>query len=101
MLVVLRNDSQYPQSWKRNSNDYPVKVFHFPCAVRQNVRRRRWITARHRGDSFVCTMDSYICSIHFVGGNGSTKEYPDPISAVASNKKVSLSVFPFITLFET
>ena len=54
----------------------------------------------HRGDSFVCTKDSYInCSIHFVRGNGPTKEYPDPISAVASKEKVSLSVFSFITLF--
>ena len=34
----------------------------------------------------------------FVLGNGPTKEYPDPISAVTSKEKVSLSVFPFITL---
>ena len=39
------------------------------------------------------------CSIHFVGGNGPTNEYPDPISAVASKEKVSLSVFLFIILF--
>ncbi|XP_068743955.1 uncharacterized protein [Montipora capricornis] len=45
-------------------------------------------TACHRGDTFVCTKDSYICSIHFVGGNGPTKEYPDPISAIASKEKV-------------
>ena len=31
--------------------------------------------------------------------DGPTKEYPDPISAVASKEKVSLSVFPFIILF--
>ena len=73
--------------------------FHFPGAVRQNERRQRWITACHRGDSFVCTKDSYICSIHFVGGNGPTKQYPDPISAVASKEKVRLSVLPFTTLF--
>lgn len=85
---TCRNDSRYPQSWKRNSNDDPVKFFHFPGAVRQNERRQRWITACHRGDSFVCTKDSYICSIHFVGGNGPTKQYPDPISAVASKEKV-------------
>ena len=41
------------------------------------------------------------CSIHFVGGNGPTNEYPDPISAVASKEKVSLSVFLFIILFVT
>ena len=43
----------------------------------------RWL------DSFVCTKDSYICSLHFVGGNGPTLEDPDPISAVASKKTVS------------
>ncbi|XP_067023900.1 uncharacterized protein [Acropora muricata] len=85
---TCRNDSRYPQSWKRNSNDDPVKFFHFPGAVRQNERRQRWITACHRGDSFVCTKDSYICSIHFVGENGPTKQYPDPISAVANKEKV-------------
>ena len=95
---TCRNDSRYPQSWKRNSNGAPVKFFHFPGAVRQNNRRQRWITACHRGDSFVCTMDSYICSIRFVGVNGPTKEHPDPISAVASKEKVGLSVFPFIIL---
>ena len=93
------DNSQYPQSWKRNSNGDPVKFFHFPGAVRRNKRRQRWITACHRGDSFVGAKDSYICSIHFVGGNGSTNKYPDPISAVASKEKVSLSVFLFIILF--
>ena len=96
---ACRNDSQYPQSWKRNSNDDPFKFFHFPGTVRQNMIPQRWITACHRGDSFVCTKDSYICSIHFVGGNGPTKQYPDPISAVASKEKVGLSVFLFTTLF--
>ena len=66
---------------------------------RQNERRQRWITACHRADLFVCTKDSYICSIHFVGGNGPTNQYPDPISAVASKEKVRLSVFLFTTLF--
>ncbi|XP_068736064.1 uncharacterized protein [Montipora capricornis] len=66
----------------------PDTLGHFPGAHRQNERRQRWITACHRGDTFVCTKDSYICSVHFVGGNGPTKEYPDPISAIASKEKV-------------
>ena len=37
----------------------------------------------------MCTKDSYVCSLHFVGGNGPTEEDPDPISAVASNERVS------------
>ena len=28
----------------------------------------------------MCTKDSYICSLHFVGGNGPTKDDPDLIS---------------------
>ena len=27
------------------------------------------------------TKDTYICSLHFVGGNGPTEEDPDPINA--------------------
>ena len=37
----------------------------------------------------MCTKDSYVSSLHFVGGNGRTEEDPDPISAVASKKRVS------------
>lgn len=96
---TCKNDSRYPESWKRNANGDPVKFFHFPGAVRQNERRQKWIQACHRGDSFVCTKDSYICSLHFVGGNGPTKEDPDPISAVASKQRVSLFNFAVITPF--
>ena len=31
----------------------------------------------------MCTKDSYVCSLRFVGENGPTEEDPDPISAVA------------------
>ena len=40
----------------------------------------------------MCTKDSYICSIHFVHGNGPTKEDPDPISAIVSKERVSSSI---------
>ena len=33
---------------------------------------------------------SYICSLHFVGENGPTAEYPDSTSAVLSTEHVSL-----------
>ena len=65
-----------------------MKFFHFPGAVRQNERRQKWIKACHRGDPFVCKKDSYICCLHFVGGNGPTEEDPDPISAVAGKERV-------------
>ena len=96
---TCKNDSRYPESWVRNSDGDPVKFFHFPGAVRQNERRQKWIKVCHRGNSFLCTKDSYICSLHFVGGNGPTKDDPDPISAVASKERVSSSIYAFITLF--
>ena len=56
---------------------------HLPGAVGQKERRQRWIRPCHRCDSLVCTKDSYVCSLRFVGENGPTEEDPDPISAVA------------------
>ncbi len=83
-----KNDTRYPHLLKRNKNNDPVKFYHFPGPVHSAERRRKWIIACHRGDDFVCTKDSYVCGIHFVGNNGPTKESPDPISAIASTEKV-------------
>ena len=47
----------------------------------------------------MCIKDSFVCSLHFVGGNGPTKVDPDPISAVASKERVSLYNHSFISLF--
>ena len=82
-----KNDCRYPHLLKRNKNNDPVKFYHFPGAVRA-AERRRWIIACHRGDNFVCTKDSYVCGLHFVGSNGPMKENPDPISAIANKEKV-------------
>ena len=37
----------------------------------------------------MCMKDSYVCSLHIVGGNGQTKVDPDPTSAVASKERAS------------
>ena len=37
----------------------------------------------------MCKKDSYVCSLHFVGGNGPTEVDPGPISVVASKERVS------------
>ena len=37
----LKNDSQYPESWKINPNGDPVKFFHFPGAVRQKREKAK------------------------------------------------------------
>ena len=43
---TCRNDSRYPQSWKRNSNDDPVKFFHFPGAVKPSFHMIATIAAQ-------------------------------------------------------
>ena len=37
----------------------------------------------------MCTKDSNVRSLNFVGENGPKEEDPDPISAVASKERVS------------
>ena len=37
----------------------------------------------------MCMKNSYVCSLHFFGGNGPTEVDPDPISAVASKERAS------------
>ena len=88
---TCKSDSRYPDRLKRNSSGNEVFFLHFPGAKYHNAKRERWITACHRGDGFVCTKDSYICSLHFVGENGPTNDYPDPISAIKSTENVSIN----------
>lgn len=79
---TCRNDTRYPQRIKRNSKGDEVSFLHFPGAKYHNTKRERWIRACNRHDDFNCTNHSYICSLHFVGGNGPTYQHPDPIQAV-------------------
>ena len=37
----------------------------------------------------MCTKDSNVCSLNFVGENGPTEEDPDLISALVSKERVS------------
>ena len=67
---TCKNDTRYPDSMIKNHNGDLVTFFHFPGQKRQTERRNRWILACSRGDSFNCTKDSYVCSLHFVGENG-------------------------------
>ena len=66
-----------------------MNFFHFPGAKRSAERREEWITECHRGDKLLCTKDSCVRSLHFVGSNGPTKYNPDPISTVTSEEKVN------------
>ena len=60
---TCKNDSRYPESWKRNPNGDPMKYFHFPGAVRQNERRQK---------------SPHICSLHFVGVKWGWQAYTIP-----------------------
>ena len=39
------------------------------------------------------TKDTYICSVHFVGGNGPTDDYPDPIPGGYDYELVGINTF--------
>lgn len=86
---TCKNNSRYPERILKNVKGDPVTFFHFPGAKRCPERRKLWIDACKRGDSFNCSKDSYVCSLHFVGENGPSKSNPDPIPATARKKKVS------------
>ena len=98
---TCKNDTRYPQRMVKNPNGDPVTFVHFPGQKRQAEKRKRWIDACRRGDSFVCTKDSYICSVHFVGENGPTNDNPDPISATASEEMVSYYKIVIYALYQT
>ena len=74
----------------RNNNGDPVTFFHFPGERRHPERRKQWILACRRRDNFICSKDSYICSLHFVGENGPSKANLDPISATTRKERVGL-----------
>ena len=52
----------------------------------KTLKAKRWVFACGRKDFTLekVKKDTYICSIHFVGGKGATEEYPDPIKATLS-----------------
>ena len=81
MYGVCKSDSRYPERLAEKD----VHFIPFPKPLRNRVKCERWIRACGRPDLNVekVTKYSYICSLHFVRGNGPTEEYPDPIPAGA------------------
>jgi hypothetical protein len=69
---TCKNDSGYPHLYKRNKNNDPIQFYHFPWLYDRQKGDIKWIIACHRDDNFVCTKDSYICSLHFISNNGLT-----------------------------
>ena len=84
---TCKSDSRYPERLK--TEDGKIIKFHsFPSAKKFKERREKWIRACCRGDAFKCKKDSYICSLHFLGQQGPTKENPIPFPANANKEKV-------------
>jgi hypothetical protein len=86
---TCKSDSRYPERLLRKTEGITVKFHRFPSEKKHKERREAWIRACCRADGFTCKKDSYICSLHFIGKNGPTKENPDPIPANASQEKAS------------
>lgn len=87
---TCKSDSRYPTRLQKDDGT-SVLFYSFPSLKKSRERREIWIRACCRGDAFVCRKDSYICGYHFIGGNGPTEEYPDPIPATADANKVRCS----------
>ena len=70
-------------------------VFFIPFVKPRKQREKceRWVMACYRGDFSIDNVnkDTYICSSHFVGGNGPTEDHPDPIPAGYRHEQVSES----------
>lgn len=83
---VCRSDSRY------GDRDHMKGVFFipFPKPRRYPEKCQRWLRACRREGFTVknVTKDTYICSLHFVGGKGPTIENPDPIPATATSVQV-------------
>ena len=79
---TCNTDSRYP---KRLVN---VKFHRFPSVAKEKERGGIWIRACRRGDDLICTTDSCVCSLHFVGKKGPTEVhmYTNPIPATASRE---------------
>ncbi|KAK3085781.1 hypothetical protein FSP39_008650 [Pinctada imbricata] len=82
-----------------NSNSrYPerldgAKFIPFPKKISNHDKCMRWIKACGRPHYQLnienITKDTYICSKHFVGGNGPTLDNPDPIPADGSTPRTA------------
>eukprot|EP00112_Aurelia_sp_Birch-Aquarium-sp1_P011336 Seg2384.2 transcript_id=Seg2384.2/GoldUCD/mRNA.D3Y31 product="hypothetical protein" protein_id=Seg2384.2/GoldUCD/D3Y31 len=86
------NDSRRPNApTMKNAYGEDVRFLHFPGKVRNEAKARRWIRACDRPRKLLSlqklTYTHFICSLHFIGQNGPTDMYPDPIAASLPRKQ--------------
>ena len=89
-----KNDSRLPdRPTMTNRYGQPVFFVRFPGKKRRVEKCKRWVDACIVGHMYkkisfeTLTYDNYICSLHFVGENGPTESYPDPVPARMSTEK--------------
>ena len=91
-----KNDSRLPdRPTMRNRYGQPVFFVRFPGKKRRVEKCKRWVNACIVKDGHMykkisyetLTYDNYICSLHFVGENGPSESYPDPVPACMSLEK--------------
>ncbi|XP_060578712.1 uncharacterized protein LOC132735740 [Ruditapes philippinarum] len=84
---TCNSDSRYP--------DRPgienVFFIRFPQNKREPEKCIRWANACSRRDFDASRVrkDTYICSLHFVGGNGPSEDHPDPLPANATKYDIA------------
>ena len=76
-----------------------VFFINVPKPKREPEKCARWVQACSRENFTVQDVkkDVYICSLHFVGRHGPTKNHPDPIPATYNTKQV-IAFFGLITI---
>ncbi|XP_006818134.1 uncharacterized protein LOC100371622 [Saccoglossus kowalevskii] len=83
---LCRSDSRY--GYRESMKG--VYFIPFPKPHLGMEKSLRWVRACRRENFTVSniTKDTYICSLHFIGGEGPTAEHPDPIPATATSTQV-------------
>ena len=81
---VCNSNTRYYGKRKDMEN---VVFIPFPKPKTQREKCERWVKLCGRQHFTVnsITKDTYMCSKHFVGGKGPTKENPDPLPALATS----------------
>lgn len=64
-----------------------VTFIRFPQPLKEPEKCKRWADScgRENFTSQYVKNHTYICSKHFVGGNGPTEEHPDPIPLIQAS----------------
>ena len=88
------NDSRYPErlpdSFKEMLKNGQKAFIPFPKPRHDLKLCQRWVNACSRQNFSVRNVNynTYICAVHWPGGKGPTKEFPDPFKANLSEKEV-------------